>query len=491
MSAMMVIARKELRDALRHRWLHLYAAVLGLLGLVVAWYATADTAGLALQSYGRTAASLTNLCLLLAPLVALVLGADTVAGERDRGTLDRLLAQPIGRGELLCGKYLGLLVSLAGATALAFVPAAAYLAIATGSPPPLRAAMFPLVALLAILPALALGLLLSVTADGGAKALARAVLLWAWLVLLYDLLLLGTLLSARLGAGFLIGALLLNPIHSARLLVVLALEPDLYLLGPAGALLTEALSPARTAMLLVAVLLAWTGLALGLALAVFRLRRPRWRARAAALPAGLPRTESATGLHRDDQDDSQTDSHSDSHTHGKRPREGFMNIVDRFSARSAGRSSVRLVLLFLLLAPAVALIGCQAKEAGDATRAADRDDDDDDDDERRVDAALLERGAQVYLQNCAPCHGLTGKGDGTAAASLDPKPRDHSNRAYMDTLSDESIAEVVKIGGAMRGFPNMPSHPHLGGEDMVALVAHVRTLSRGVEGVSVVDLDAD
>ena len=109
----------------------------------------------------------------------------------------------------------------------------------------------------------------------------------------------------------------------------------------------------------------------------------------------------------------------------------------------------------------------------------------------QVDEVLLPRGQQLFAANCAPCHGATGKGDGTAAASLDPKPRDHSNRAYMDTLTDESIAEVVKVGGALRGFPNMPSHPHIGGEDMVALVAYVRTLSRGPDGVQVVALDVD
>jgi ABC-type multidrug transport system ATPase subunit/ABC-type transport system involved in multi-copper enzyme maturation permease subunit/mono/diheme cytochrome c family protein len=460
-----VIARKELHDALRHRWLHLYAGVLGVLGVVIAWYSAGDTAGLALQSYGRTAASLTNLCLLLAPLVALVMGAGAVAGERDRGTLDRLLAQPIGRAELLWGKYLGLLGSLAGATLLAFVPPAACLAFVTGSPPTLRAAVFPLVALLSILPALALGLLLSVTADAGSKALARAVLLWAWLVLLYDLLLMGTLLSAHLPAGVLVVTLLANPVHAARLLVVLALEPDLYLLGPAGAVLTEALSPARTATLLVAVLLAWSGLALGLALAAFRLGRSRRRDRAAAAPAELP-----------------LEPH---------PQEGIMNILRKLLARAGRRSSVRLALLFLLLAPAAAQLGCKAGEAGGDVEHAKATDRDHDDDVRRVDAALLDHGHTVYVQNCAPCHGETGKGDGTAAASLDPKPRDHTNRAYMDTLTDASIAEVVKVGGALRGFPNMPSHPHIGGDDMVALVAYVRSLSRGVEGVRVVDLDVD
>jgi mono/diheme cytochrome c family protein len=108
-----------------------------------------------------------------------------------------------------------------------------------------------------------------------------------------------------------------------------------------------------------------------------------------------------------------------------------------------------------------------------------------------VTAGLLERGAGVYKVNCIACHGPLGKGDGPSAATLDPKPRDHSNRAYMDGLSDEQIAATIVQGGAPRGYPNMPSNPHIKGEDLVALVAHVRTLSRGHDGVSEVLLAAN
>jgi mono/diheme cytochrome c family protein len=174
----------------------------------------------------------------------------------------------------------------------------------------------------------------------------------------------------------------------------------------------------------------------------------------------------------------------------------MMNAIWNPLTRVGRRSGASLALPWLLLALVLGLPGCQSGEADDheqtkADLSSASDDDDDEGEERHVDAALLERGHMVYVQNCAPCHGETGKGDGTAAASLDPKPRDHTNRAYMDTLTDASIAEVVKVGGALRGFPNMPSHPHLGGEEMVALVAYVRSLSRGAEGVGVVDLDDD
>ena len=49
-----------------------------------------------------------NLCLLLSPLVAVLMGAASIAGEQERGTLEHLLAQPLSRAELLCGKHAGL-----------------------------------------------------------------------------------------------------------------------------------------------------------------------------------------------------------------------------------------------------------------------------------------------------------------------------------------------------------------------------------------------
>lgn len=88
------------------------------------------------------------------------------------------------------------------------------------------------------------------------------------------------------------------------------------------------------------------------------------------------------------------------------------------------------------------------------------------------------RGKALYKANCVACHGETGKGDGPGAGVLKPPPRDHTDHAYMSTLSDEEIGNIIKIGGAIKGKPGMPSHPQISGNDLSALVAYVRSLSR-------------
>ena len=43
-------------------------------------------------------------------------------------------------------------------------------------------------------------------------------------------------------------------------------------------------------------------------------------------------------------------------------------------------------------------------------------------------------GKAKYDANCVGCHGATGKGDGAAAAALNPKPQDHTDGKAMNAL---------------------------------------------------------
>jgi mono/diheme cytochrome c family protein len=94
-------------------------------------------------------------------------------------------------------------------------------------------------------------------------------------------------------------------------------------------------------------------------------------------------------------------------------------------------------------------------------------------------SAMLEQGQAIYKGNCAACHGEGGKGDGPGAGVLKPPPRDHTDPVYMKTLTDKNIADVIVMGGAMKGKPLMPSHPQLRGAELDGLVAFVRSLSAG------------
>lgn len=254
---MLPIAGKEVRDGLTNRWLIAYSVLLGGLGLAATATGLDSASGLAIQAFGRTTATLMNLCLLLSPLVAVVMGAALIAGEQERGTLEHLLAQPLTRTELLVGKHLGLLAALTAATVAGFVPAGLAIALAAGPTVLGHYLLFPTIAALAGAAMAAVGLLISVASRSAVHAQGTAIFTWFAFVLLYDLVLMGSLAVSGMPAPWLAAALVGNPVDAARVLGVLALEPDLYLLGPAGAFLTATLSPAGTASLLIGMVILW------------------------------------------------------------------------------------------------------------------------------------------------------------------------------------------------------------------------------------------
>ena len=90
----------------------------------------------------------------------------------------------------------------------------------------------------------------------------------------------------------------------------------------------------------------------------------------------------------------------------------------------------------------------------------------------RVTEGQIARGAEIYARQCIVCHGTQGKGDGPSAAALGARPADQSDARTMDALSDADIAGRVQAGGFL-----MPAFPDLRGDDLLGLVAHVRSLS--------------
>ena len=255
--ALRPIVIKELRDALRNRWLAGFAGLLAVLGLAATASAYDSLSGFTLEAFGRTTATLMNLCLLLAPLVAVLMGASAIAGEQDRGTLEPLLALPVSRTELLLAKHAGLVLALAAAILAGFLPAGMLIAARSGTAMLAHYLLFPGLALLAAAALAGIGLLISVSSRSAVQAQGTAVVVWFACGLLYDLVLVGSLAVAGLPVNLLSAALVLNPIDAGRVLGVLALEPDLYMLGPAGAYLTTRLGQAGTAAVLVTAIGAW------------------------------------------------------------------------------------------------------------------------------------------------------------------------------------------------------------------------------------------
>jgi mono/diheme cytochrome c family protein len=91
----------------------------------------------------------------------------------------------------------------------------------------------------------------------------------------------------------------------------------------------------------------------------------------------------------------------------------------------------------------------------------------------------VKAGKTKYDANCIGCHGATGKGDGPAAAALNPKPQDHTDGKTMNALTDKYLFDIIKQGGkAVQKAALMPAaNKKLTDQDIWDMVAYIRSLA--------------
>lgn len=266
MSQILTLAAKEFRDRLRNRWVLAVALVFTVFSLVITYFGGAQQGLLGARSIEFTIASLVSLVIYLIPLIALLLGFDAIVGERERGSLDLLLALPITRAELLLGKYLGLAAALTLSTLVGFGLVAVLLFQQFSWPGLFHYLGFMISSVLLGLAFLSLAVFMSVVARERTRASGLAIALWFFFVLVFDLLLLGGLVATggSYGGDAFAYLLLLNPADVFRILNVFSLDDVRTLYG------LSSIVPAALARpwLMGSVMLAWIVVPLALA---------RWR----------------------------------------------------------------------------------------------------------------------------------------------------------------------------------------------------------------------
>ncbi|MGB3713114.1 MAG: ABC transporter permease subunit [Candidatus Promineifilaceae bacterium] len=267
----LILAQKELKDARRNRWFLLYTLAFTGLALALAWLALSGIGNQGLAGFGRTGASLINLVLLIVPLMGLTLGALSLAGERERGTMLYMLTQPISQAELLMGKFVGLALSILVALVIGFGLSGLLIAWQGGTT---QAAQFLELVLLAFglaLVSLSIGFLISATTGKSATAVGVALFLWLVLVFFGDLGLMGTAIVLRLDIDQLFTMALLNPLQIFKMAAILAIRSNLEVLGPAGTYAVRTYGSQLMTFLL-AILAIWAILPLAGTYLVFRKR---------------------------------------------------------------------------------------------------------------------------------------------------------------------------------------------------------------------------
>lgn len=234
MSIVTKVARYQLRDVARSRWLAAYT-----LFFAIATWALLQFGG----AGDRALLSLLNLVLFVVPLVTIVFG--TIYLYNARELIELLLAQPIRRRHLFAGLYLGLVVPLSAALvvgiAMPFLMTPGAAAAARGN---LVALSLVGVALTAVFTAFAA--LIAIRSDDRLRGLGVAIGVWLLSALVYDGL---VLLAVAFFADYalerpMLALTLANPVDLARMIMILRFDVSA-LMGYTGAVFQSFFGGAR------------------------------------------------------------------------------------------------------------------------------------------------------------------------------------------------------------------------------------------------------
>ncbi len=261
-------ARREFRDAAASRWFLLYTLAFTVLAVAVSFMSLSGSGTHGFAGFGRTTAGLLNLIMLIVPLMALTAGAGSIAGERERGTLLYLLAQPVSRTQVLLGKYLGLAAALVCSLCVGFGVSAGVLAWRAGGVG--LGAYIMLVGFTALLALamLSIGVLVSVASRRSAVATGVAMFAWLVLVFLSDLGLMAGTLLFKLRVQEVFGLAILNPLQAFKMAVIVNMNASLDVLGPVGSYASLTFGSSLV-WLLAAVMIVWTLVPLSIAVVLF------------------------------------------------------------------------------------------------------------------------------------------------------------------------------------------------------------------------------
>lgn len=239
LSGLRALFQLELAEALRSRWLAFTGAVYAIVFASFVWLGLRESSVLGFTGLSRVVLNVSNAIVLAVPLVALVATSQTIVRARQSGFFELMLAQPVRRSHwffaIVASRFLvvvgPLVLFLVGVLLVAFI----------SSPPTIGdQALLPMVARsLSVSISLAwaflgIGFWISSATRSAERAIVVALVAWLTASALHDFALIGILLRFRLSPQAVFALAAANPVESARIAILGAVDPDLSVLGPVG-----------------------------------------------------------------------------------------------------------------------------------------------------------------------------------------------------------------------------------------------------------------
>ena len=230
-----VIARLDLAEVLRSRWLVFCLVVHAILAGMFVLVGLRESGVIGFTGMGRALMSWSHALLFLLPLLALSATSQIVNTARDDGSLELLLSNPVSRTGYFLGTSLVRTVALIVPLVVAMPLVALFGASAFGQDVPWGFLVRGIAVSASLLWCFtAIGLLISTLVRNQSKALMLTILVWAAGTALIDFGLVGVMLQWELPPQAVFALAVLNPVQCARLALLSAAQPELSTFGPVG-----------------------------------------------------------------------------------------------------------------------------------------------------------------------------------------------------------------------------------------------------------------
>ena len=233
-------AWSDILESLRARWFAVYALVFG--GLVVLLFVLGLTESRVMGFTGLSRLMLTYIQLSMAilPIFVLITTVRSLAGDREAGVFEYLLALPVPLGAWYWGKLLGRFLMVFTPVFLAMTGAVIW-GVMSGAEIPWRLFTYYTGLLMALSWCfLGIGIFISSIARSVDVAQGAAFIVWLTLLLFLDLILLGVMIQQQVPAETAVTIALANPMQVFRTGTMMLFDPQLVMLGPAAYVILDA-----------------------------------------------------------------------------------------------------------------------------------------------------------------------------------------------------------------------------------------------------------
>ena len=234
MQHLWLTAWTDILDSLRAKWIAVYALVFGSLVVLLFVLGLTESRVMGFTGLSRLMLTYIQLSMAILPIFVLITTVRSLAGDREAGVFEYLLALPVPLGAWYWGKLAGRFLMVFTPVFLAMVGALVWGGL-SGAEIPWKLFAYYTGLLIALSWCfLGIGILVSSIARSVDVAQGAAFVIWLALLLFLDLILLGVMIQQQVPAETAVAIALINPMQVFRTGTMLLFDPQLVMLGPAA-----------------------------------------------------------------------------------------------------------------------------------------------------------------------------------------------------------------------------------------------------------------